>query len=399
MFKRMTKVKFPLIVTSVSLFLLLCLTNACANQSNDISGSDSIFNFHSETFFSDKKADESLEKKEEEPQNDLFTNALEKIDSTIDKIDILNLRELPVKAQESATSIIDAIDKTKFTSPAKKPVEKGENKEMPEAKSFKEIYKKNNKINSDSFVRKYKVEYMGIDVAEFFISNEVNEPSQDYNKNLFQIYSRTLNVADFFFNWQGYSKGYFRDYGEFVKPVSFHSKTFLRKKSKELELFFDEDNKIYKELVEPPDNRDKRKAVSERGKDKAYDTVSLFMQARVMIKAAILHHYFSEKGVYSFSLKDYNGRRLSRFNFRVEDRRSSEEGYYKVTLTREALEGYSDRELEEDKEGSFSVKAYLNPQDLWPNKIEGASTLGDITVTFVEDCQKSFFECIRSDSN
>lgn len=179
----------------------------------------------------------------------------------------------------------------------------------------------------------------------------------------------------------------------FVYPDRvYESRYYTRKKARHVKLTY-KDNKIIEQIVEPPDNRDKRPAVPEDDINSAYDLMSFLLQMRSEIFAAVK----AEKT--EFSINSYDGRRLTQGDFKISGNKTIKVAGKKyetivVVSRRKFLAGYTKSEQDDYDPKEPSMTTYFsNDGKLIPLRMEIPLLLQKISATLVKTCDKAG-ECL-----
>lgn len=160
-----------------------------------------------------------------------------------------------------------------------------------------------------------------------------------------------------------------------------------KKKKRSVKLVY-KDGKIIEEDVQPPDNRDKRPAVPQEMKEKAYDLLSLNLAMRERIAGALA------SGDPHFSLTVYDGRRLTQMDATVAGRRTihyaGNRKYPVVTLAvrRKLLAGFTASEIADydPKEPTLWIH-FSDNERLVPVVLEIGFFFGKIKGALVKECR------------
>jgi hypothetical protein len=169
------------------------------------------------------------------------------------------------------------------------------------------------------------------------------------------------------------------------RPVRYKTAFQLRNKKRRIDIRWDKNGNITKESNEPPENRNKRPAVSAEGKKGAYDPLTAIMVARDKIRKAIL------AGKKKFTVPMYDGRRRTDMNFTIHG--ANDKGQIHVSFTEGSIEGYTNSELKDLKERDAYFHLYLDPKDLFPVFGKGQSLIGKAYIRLKKECS-TLRECI-----
>jgi hypothetical protein len=144
--------------------------------------------------------------------------------------------------------------------------------------------------------------------------------------------------------------------------------------------------KVVEEEVRPPENRDKRPAVSQHMKDQAYDPLSIVLALRQRLQAALARQQPR------FDLLLFDGRRLSRLHFVVIGQAVTSVGgvktpVWQVDVSRTVLEGYTASELADAKGKEPPLHIYFTQDErLLPVVFEAKLLLGTVRAALVKEC-------------
>lgn len=178
----------------------------------------------------------------------------------------------------------------------------------------------------------------------------------------------------------------FHVYNGLYMPDNFRSNLRQRHGNKDILIEYAQNGKIIKEEVIPPDNRAKRKAVSEDKKNGAVDPLTAAVVARQKIKYAIAAN---EK---EFSFDIYDGRRLSRLNFHIYGKENiklleKNMNVLKIGFKRLPIEGFTKNEFKRMKGEEPDFIVYLEEGSLLPVKSDAAAPLGKALFVLEKECE------------
>lgn len=168
--------------------------------------------------------------------------------------------------------------------------------------------------------------------------------------------------------------------------VAYETHYQTNKKPKYVSLKY-EHSIITGENVLPPDNRDKRPAVSTELKKNTVDPLSLIVQMRLQLIDALKN----KKPGYTINV--YDGRRLTQVDFTVVGERDLKIGddtrkTIVVTVKRKAIAGFSESEIKsQDPHEPLLTIYFSNDERLWPLKLEVPMMLGSLSATLVKECR------------
>lgn len=244
------------------------------------------------------------------------------------------------------------------------------------------------------FIKRFNATYLGVDVADFFLQIKKIGEGRDSKAYQMRIFTRSNGFVDYLFGWRDHTISRFRETKDRFLPELFKTKLLFKKKTRETEIVYDAEGvNVIKDVVNPPDNRDKRPAVPDNLKKHTYDPLSMAMEARKMIIRAVRENNFSAKGNYNFSLPMYDGRRRTDLMFSLSNKKV--DGNYALKLTRKPVSGFTNNELTDIGKGDVTIDLYLDPKSFTPVLAEGRNFLGTASIAFAEDCKKAFEECVE----
>jgi hypothetical protein len=160
-----------------------------------------------------------------------------------------------------------------------------------------------------------------------------------------------------------------------------------RKKARHVKLTY-KAGKITEEIIEPPENRDKRPAVPDADKNSAYDLMSFLLQMRSEILSA------QKNGKTIFTLNAYDGRRLTQADFNIVGEKTikisgEKQKALTVTARRKFLAGYTKGELDDYDPNEPSLTVYFsNDEKLIPLRMEVPFLMQKISADLVKKCTK-----------
>ena len=221
--------------------------------------------------------------------------------------------------------------------------------------------------------RRYGVYWTGVHVADMFVSHsptamDVEIKSYGLVKKISKFKSKTRTA-------------YLQDSGA-VRPATFHTVFQNRSRERKIDIAYDAQGNVLKESVVPPDNRKKRPAVSQQGKDAAVDPLTATLLARQRVIEA------RQKGEKQFNFPIYDGRRLSMLNFKIGNTKNikvdgKKYRVFPLTFRRSPIEGHTDRELERMKEEEPTMKVYVTDDETaMPVRAEGKAPLGTAIILY-----------------
>lgn len=247
----------------------------------------------------------------------------------------------------------------------------------------------------DHFIKRYNIGYLSFDVADFYGEVHKVDSTPEYDRYYFRFFSRSNAFMDYLFGWRSNTVSVFRMNDEGVYPETFQTKVVLKKKTREMEVRYDASGRdVVCDQVTPPDNRAKRPAVPANQKKETYDFLSIVFEARRLSMNAFKENHFNERGMYSFTLPLYDGRRRSNINFTLHKKKK--EGLYHLSLNQKPVAGYTNNEWAELKKGQRTVDIYIDPKEFWPVSAVARSPIGSAKAHFVQNCKsRSMEKCIK----
>lgn len=219
-----------------------------------------------------------------------------------------------------------------------------------------------------------KVYWGGIHVGDLIV--EVKKEGEYYN---FEVIMRSYNIAKLISKFSSETEGKIKITDDGFLPSYYKTHYKRRKDDRNIELKFSDDGQtIISDINTPPEKRWKRKEVPAELKIGVQDPLSIAFVARQMIIDRL------ESGEKEFSIPLYDGRRRSKYNFKIKGK--TKDGLIEVGFAEEAVAGYTDNELKEFKKGNKEITLYLSPLDYWPVKAKGRSPLGNATASLDKIC-------------
>ncbi len=253
------------------------------------------------------------------------------------------------------------------------------------------------KIAGESFNKRYNIGYLTFDVADLYAEMIPLEKNGDYTRYRFRFYSKTNGFVDYVFGWMSYTSSVMRVYDNKVVPEIFKSKVTLKKKTREIELDYDNLGKnIILEIVTPPDNRFKRPAVLKALKSNTFDPLSIVIETRRIVMSAVRNNRFDANGLYNFSLPLYDGRKRTAVNFELRKKKVNDMFVLKFTM--EPVAGYTNNELADIKKGERIITLYIDPENFTPVSAVGKSPIGSARAKWLEDCGGTLENCVKKNT-
>ena len=251
-------------------------------------------------------------------------------------------------------------------------------------------------IEGETIIKRYNVGYLTFNVADFYAELTPLQKTADYTKYRFRLYSKTNGFVDYVFGWMSYTVSELRVYNNKVVPENFKTKVTLKKKTREIVIDYDTNGKIVFEQVTPPDNRGKRPAVEDKFKIGSFDPLTIVIETRRLVMNAVKNNNFNDKGVYSFTLPLYDGRKRTDINFELRNKKVS--GLYPLKFVMKDVAGYTNNELEDAKKGDKIIEIFIDPKTFTPVTASGKSPLGSARARLLQDCEYLIEDCVKLNS-
>lgn len=174
--------------------------------------------------------------------------------------------------------------------------------------------------------------------------------------------------------------------GEYL-PQRFETFFTLRKKTRHIVLDYDAEGKLVHEVNTPPEDPNKRKPVPQELKEQVIDVLTVFFEQRKMLYEAL------KSGTESFTLRMYDGRRLTDMEYWVKGRQNVSWNNQNIpavvfSLSRTPVAGFKESELEDlrDKKDP-AVTFYLSDDGkLTPLRIVIDASAGTFYGNFRQNC-------------
>lgn len=145
-------------------------------------------------------------------------------------------------------------------------------------------------------------------------------------------------------------------------------------------------NGIITEELSPPDNRATRPAVSVEAKKGAYDPLTLNIALRQAVWDAV------QSGKNDFTLKLYDGRRLTQINGHIDSRttvnhQNNNIPAIVVAVRRQLLEGFTQKELDKHNPKEPTLYVYYTDDERFiPVRLEVAFLFDTLSATLAGEC-------------
>jgi hypothetical protein len=171
------------------------------------------------------------------------------------------------------------------------------------------------------------------------------------------------------------------------QPVEFHNKSNLRKKTRAIDLYYDAKGQLLKEAVTPADHPGKRPPVELTLKMSALDPHTVVLIAHQQIRDAVKA---GKKQEIHFPI--YDGRRLGDYKLIVQGKvvdefNGKKQSAIRVTLSREAVAGFTTGELKRMKEEDPVIDLYLSDDaQMLPIKAYAKAPIGHAVAVLEREC-------------
>jgi hypothetical protein len=249
------------------------------------------------------------------------------------------------------------------------------------------------KIEGEKIIKRYNMGYLTFNVADFYAELIPIEKHDDYTEYKFRFYSKTNGFVDYVFGWMSYTASTMKVYKNKVVPETFKSKITLKKKTKEIDIDYDDSGRITHEIVIPPDNRGKRPAVDDKLKIGTLDPLSIVIETRRIVMDTFRTNNFNDKGMHNFKLPLYDGRKKTEVNFELKKEKAK--GLYHLKFTQKPIAGYTNNELKDIAKGERVIELFIDPETFTPVFAQGSSPLGQARAKWMNDCTVPLEACIK----
>ena len=229
----------------------------------------------------------------------------------------------------------------------------------------------------------YKAYWMGMHVGDI-----ISQISQDKN-GAYYIESRiqSRGIAKRFLKYWSVSKSLVNidDSGN-ISSQYFFTKSATKRKTREINLSYDEAGNLAGEEVIPPDNRKKRPFVEDDLKYIATDPHSIILVSRKKIKESL------DNNISNFSIPVYDGRRLTNVDFNIIGKKnisynSNDTEVIHVIIQRQAISGYTEREIKRMETENPPINIYLENNDtMLPLIVRAKAPIGSAYIRLVKEC-------------
>ncbi len=231
--------------------------------------------------------------------------------------------------------------------------------------------------------RWYRVYWGAMTVGDLFINLIPTEEGYGMRTSI-----QSKGLAKMVSNWQGESGSTMRFvYPDKYLPTRFKTSFQLRDRKRRIDIHWDENGKVIKEINEPPENRNKRPAVDEELKQNTGDPLTSILMARSELRKSIL------EGRTEFDVPYYDGRRKTNLHFKIYG--ADKNGNIHIAFVEKPIAGYTNNELKEMKKNSPAFHLYLSPHDLFPLAGKGESFVGTAYMRLKKECA-TLDECIKA---
>lgn len=169
-------------------------------------------------------------------------------------------------------------------------------------------------------------------------------------------------------------------------PQHFGTVFNLRGESRTIDLAYDKDGRLISETNNPPEPEWKRPPVPQELKADAIDPMTLFYAHRPLIHKAI------RNGEREFTLRYYEGRRLTDLYYTVGEVEQVQIGKHsvpllRVSVLRKPIAGYKEKELKKMAKKDYLLELYLTTDGRYmPQKFVVDAALGTFYATYKQAC-------------
>lgn len=235
----------------------------------------------------------------------------------------------------------------------------------------------------------YHISWSGVPVG--FLLIDADETTEGYHIDVRTKATGILRMATRHSSSMT-TKGIKKD-GKYL-PQHFETTFKLRDDTRHITLDFDAKGKLTHETNEPPEPEWKRPKVESSLKEYALDPLTAFYAHRPLI-----HRALREKQE-RFTLRYYDGRRLTDLHYEVNGLTTTEVGKQKtqvlaVTVTREAIAGYRDKELKEMKGKDMKLQLFFSTDGKFlPLRFIVDAKMGAFYASYVRSCA-NFEDCAK----
>lgn len=179
-------------------------------------------------------------------------------------------------------------------------------------------------------------------------------------------------------------------HADYFVPQFYETHFTLRKRDRNIELTYSKDGKeITKDYNHPPENREKRAAVSDEDKSETHDPLSSAALTRNIFQYALEHGQAPEP----FIIGMYDGRR--RTDIELHYVGTTPEGNHTIEFRELPISGYTNNELRDYKKSKNRYYITVDAKTYMPLKALGESTLGNANILFTRQCE-SVESCLTS---
>lgn len=236
--------------------------------------------------------------------------------------------------------------------------------------------------NNMQFARWYKIYWKQLHIADLRVG--INNGKIVANIDSYGVVQKISK-------YKNYSNGsYIINDGNYI-PQHFELSMRQRQGIRKINIEYDQNGVIIKESVNPPDKRYKRPAVLNESKQNALDPLNAILLTKNKIEHALKNK--TDK----FDIKLYDGRRLSRLDFKIYGRENiniGEKSYnvLKIGFKEFPLEGYTQNELKRMEGENPDFILYLEKDTLIPLQADASAPLGranfvlEKECTYIEEC-------------
>lgn len=247
-----------------------------------------------------------------------------------------------------------------------------------------EAPKKPERVPQVNVTRVYNIFWMGMHIGDLVAQVEelpkglFRMESSMYAKGMIKKLTRFQGTSNSISVWQP---------DALVIPNDFTMEINYRKRGRMTRLHYDPEGNVIKESVVPPDNREKRPAVRKDRKKGAIDPHTMVLRAHQLIREGL-----KPGGKKEFALITYDGRKLSEMKFAIIGKTiwpayDKEKQVYHIQMTRKALEGFTESELERIKSEDPVIDLYLEDNaDMLPVGAVASAPIGSAFAVIGKEC-------------
>lgn len=241
----------------------------------------------------------------------------------------------------------------------------------------------NSAFASENIAALYRIYWMNLHVGDLVAEISANE-----NEVRFTNIMRARNIAKKAGNFRSKTITNAAFDGEKFIPSSFYTSNSLRKRTRNIEIKYDESGNIISEKINLKEDPSKRLSVENILKSDAYDPLTIALNMRKII------FQYKNHPSYKFMMKLYEGRRLSELNFTIIgtekiDINGNLTELVHISLYRHPIAGFSKDELANMDNEEPDVDIYLsNDDDMIPVKVVAKAKIGSAIAYLEKKCNK-----------